>query len=70
MAPLLMEKGIWVRSEKVTAGREKQSYALNYHRDFMKNWLELGWVERDELRKKDVITKKGLNVINTFYLDD
>ncbi len=70
MAPLLMEKGIWVRGENVTAGREKQSYALNYHRDFMKNWLELGWVEKDELRKKDVITKKGLNVINTFYLDD
>ncbi len=70
MAPLLKERGIWIRDGKVTEGRENQSYALNYHRDFMKKWLELGWVEKDDLRKKDIITKKGLNVINTFYLDD
>ena len=69
MAPLLIGNGIWVRDGKVTAGRENQSYALNYHRDFMKKWLELGWVEKDELRKKDIITKKGQNVIDTFYLD-
>ena len=70
MGPLLKEKGVWVRDGKVTEGREKQSYALNYHRDFMKKWLELGWVVKDELRKKDIITDKGMNVLNTFYLDD
>ena len=69
MGPLLKEKGIWIRDSDVSEEREKQSYALNYHRDFMKKWLEMGWVEKDELRKKDIITEKGMNVINTFFID-
>lgn len=68
MGPLLKEKGIWIRDSDVSEEREKQSYALNYHRDFMKKWLEMGWVEKDDLRKKDIITEKGMNVINTFYV--
>ena len=68
MGPLLKEKGIWIRDSEVSEEREKQSYALNYHRDFMKKWLEMGWVEKDNLRKKDIITEKGMNVLNTFFV--
>ena len=70
MGPLLVEKDVWLRETKNENGESKnQSFAVNYHRDFMKKWLELGWVEKDELRNKDKITKKGMNVINTFYIE-
>ena len=69
MGPIFIEKGIWIRDGKVPKDREKNSFALNYHRDFMKKWMELGWVVKDELRNKDVITEKGMNVLNTFYVD-
>ena len=70
MGPLLVEKDIWIRDTKDENGESKnQSFAVNYHRDFMKKWLELGWVEKDNLRKKDKVTEKGMNVINTFYIE-
>ena len=78
MGPLLIEMGLWIRDpddkskkkkKRSDSTSTKQSFAVNYHRDFMKRWMELGWVVKDELRKKDVITEKGNNVINTFYID-
>ncbi len=67
IAPKLIEAGIWIRDERTEKKGEKQSFAVNYHRDFMTKWIELGWVEKDKLRRKDVITEKGRNVLNTFY---
>lgn len=69
MGPLLVENDVWLRDVKGGKVKKNQSFAVNYHRDFMKKWMDLGWVEKDELRKKDIITEKGMNVINTFYTD-
>ena len=66
IVPLLIEEEVWLRD--VNNESEKQSFAVNYRRDFMSKWMELGWVEKDELRKKDIITEKGRNVMNTFYV--
>ena len=68
IVPLLIENGVWLRETGGEGESKNQSFAVNYHRDFMKKWMELGWVEKDKLRKKDVITNKGANVINTFYV--
>ena len=70
MGPLLKKEKIWLRDDNCKKGREKQSIAVNYHRDFMSKWEELGWVEKDKLRKKYIITEKGMNVMNTFYVGD
>ena len=69
MGPLLKEEKIWLREDDYRKEREKQSIAVNYHRDFMSKWIELGWVEKDKLRKKDIITEKGMNILNTFYVE-
>ena len=69
MGPKLIDAGIWIREERQSKKNEKQSFAVNYHRDFMTRWIELGWVEKDKVRNRDIITEKGRNVLNTFYVD-
>ena len=77
MGPLLIEKGLWIRDMEKKSHKKKdeeksrnQSFAVNYHRDFMQKWMELGWVVKDKVRKRDIITEKGINVLNTFYVTD
>ena len=69
MGPKLIDAKIWIRDQRQSKDNEKQSFAVNYHRDFMTKWMELGWVEKDRLHNRDVITEKGRNVLNTFYVD-
>jgi len=67
IVPILKGCGIWFRDD--TASDRKQSDAVNYHRDFVSKWLERGWVVKDDLRKRYVLTDEGINVISTFYKD-
>lgn len=67
IVPILREKGIWFREGGGSSG--KQSDAVNYHRDFVSKWLANGWVEKDDLRKRLILTDEGRNVIETFYHD-
>ena len=66
IVPILKEKGLWFRDE--SESDRKQSDAVNFHRDFVSKWLERGWVVKDELRKKFVLTDEGVNIIETFYI--
>lgn len=66
IVPLLKEGGIWFRDIHDVGNR--QSDAVNFHRDFASKWLERGWVVKDDLRKRFVLTDEGLNVISTFYV--
>ena len=65
IAPILRERGIWIRDD--TDQSNKQSDAVNYHRDFVSKWLDRGWVVKDDLRKRLILTDEGRNVIDTFY---
>ena len=65
IVPLLKNEGLWFRDD--IDNNRKQSDAVNFHRDFVTRWLEEGWVVKDDLRKRYVLTEEGLNIISTFY---
>lgn len=66
IVPILKEKGMWHRDPSPV----KQSDAVNFRRDFVEKWENQGWVQKDELRKRYVLTDQGENIIRTFYIDD
>lgn len=66
IVPLLKERGLWYRDE--TDSDKKQSDAVNFHRDFVSKWVDRGWVMKDGLRKRYVLTDEGRNIISTFYI--
>ena len=68
----LKEQGLWRgpntgktdRRGEVSAEKGDSVY---YHRDYVSRWLSNGWVEKDDFRKKYVLTEEGLRIIETFY---
>ena len=71
MVPVLKEKGIWYRKEGGSGSRkatQRQTDAVYYQRDFIAKWQSRGWVERDELLGRYVLTDEGSRIIETFYV--
>lgn len=68
MADIMRDMGIWLRDMPGEASR-KQSDAVNYHRDYVQKWLANGWIVKDDVRRRYLVTEKGMNVIGTFYID-
>ena len=73
MIPALKEAGIWYRDtetdDPVRKENQKQTEAVYYQRDFISKWVRNGWIRKDDLVNKYVLTDEGHNVINTFYLE-
>lgn len=73
MIPALKEAGIWFRDTESDDPRrkenQKQTEAVYYQRDFISKWTKNGWIRKDDLVNKYVLTEEGLSIINTFYLD-
>ena len=73
MVPALKEAGVWYRDtdtdDPVKKENQKQTEAVYYQRDFISKWLKNGWIRKDDLVSKYVLTEDGLNVISTFYLE-
>ena len=73
MIPALKEAGIWYRDtetdDPVRKENQKQTEAVYYQRDFISKWVRNGWIQKDDLVNKYVLTDEGHNVINTFYLE-
>ena len=71
MIAALKEEGIWYRdTENGDPNRkssQRQTEAVYYQRDFIGKWLSNGWVEKDDLNSKYVLTNEGKNIISTFY---
>ena len=68
IVPVLKDKGIWFREEPDY--NQKQSDAVQYHRDFVSKWVERGWVVKNELTKKYEVTEEGEIILDTFYLEE
>lgn len=68
MADEMRKRGIWLR-EMPGVDARRQSDAVNYHRDYIQKWVANGWIVKDDVRRRYLITEKGLNVIGTFYID-
>lgn len=65
IVPILKEKDIWFRDE--SDSNQRQSDAVQYHRDFVSKWVEKGWVRKNELTKKYEVTIEGEMILDTFY---
>lgn len=63
--------GVWYRDTDgiEPSSKRRQTEAVYYQRDFVAKWLAQGWVRKDELRNKYVVTDQGRNIIDTFHLE-
>ena len=71
MIAALKDAGIWYRntenSDPNRKSTQRQTEAVYYQRDFIWKWLEKGWVQKDDLNSKYILTDEGRNIIATFY---
>ena len=73
MIDALYEKGIRIRHTAPDKHNRKYSQrateAVYYQRDFINKWVANGWIVKEELRNRYVLTPEGRNIIDTFYTD-
>ena len=71
MIAALKAKGIWYRNtengDPNRKSTQRQTEAVYYQRDFIGKWLGNGWIEKDDLNSRYVLTDEGRNIICTFY---
>jgi hypothetical protein len=67
------DEGIWFHRDTYEgkrnkdSDRERRSKTVYYQRNFVDKWKEKGWIQKDELTKKYVVTELGETILNTFY---
>ena len=73
MVQALKEAGLWYRDTETDdperKANQRQTEAVYYQRDFISKWLRNGWIVKDELRNRYVLTESGRTAIGTFYTD-
>lgn len=71
MIAALKEAGLWYRDTETSdpnrKSTQRQTEAVYYQRDFIWKWLDNGWVKKDDLNSKYILTNEGRNIISTFY---
>lgn len=74
MIQAIKEKGQWIRDTDTDdpdkKAKQRQTEAVYYQRDFITKWVKNGWVVKEELRNKYVLTPEGKNIIDTFYTNE
>lgn len=71
----LKNRGIWYRGETTIdqvadESRIKRTDSVYYQRDFLSQWIDKGWVKKDKLKKRYVLTEGGRAVVGTFYVEE
>ena len=73
MVEALKEAGLWYRDTESDGpdrkANQRQTEAVYYQRDFISKWLKNGWIVKDDLRNRYILTESGTTVIGTFYTD-
>ena len=73
MVQALKDAGLWYRDtesdDPARRANQRQTEAVYYQRDFISKWLRNGWIVKDELRNRYVLTDSGRTAIGTFYTD-
>ena len=73
MVQALKDAGLWYRDTESDdpdrKSNQRQTEAVYYQRDFITKWSRNGWIRKDELRNRYLLTEDGVNIINTFYLE-
>jgi hypothetical protein len=74
MVQALKDAGIWYRDTDTDdlsrKPKQHQSEAVYYHRDYVRRWEDMGWVEKDTIRNRFVLTEDGRTVIDTFHTEE
>lgn len=73
MVQALKDDNQWIRDTDTDdpnrKAAQRQAEAVYYQRDFINRWTKNGWVEKEELHNKYVLTPKGRNIIDTFFVE-
>lgn len=73
MVQALKDAGLWFRDtesgDPSKRSNQRQTEAVYYQRDFISKWQRNGWIVKDELRNRYILTEDGRTVVNTFYTD-
>lgn len=73
MVEALKEAGLWYRDTESDdpdrKANQRQTEAVYYQRDFISKWLKNGWIVKDDLRNRYILTESGTTIIGTFYTD-
>ena len=73
MVDALKQANVWYRDatpvKEDRKSTQRQTEAVYYQRDFIAKWLKKGWIAKDELRGRYIVTDDGRDVIQTFYLE-
>lgn len=64
---LIKSEGLWLRGESKSEEYSKQYDVVWFHRDFVQKWINLGWVERDEHRRRFNLTDDGRWILRTYF---
>lgn len=64
----IKSEGIWLRDEAKIEERSRQNDTVWFHRDFVQKWVLLGWVKRDEHRRRFNLTDEGRWILRTYFL--
>ena len=71
MVAALKAAGLWYRDTEISdvnrKSTQRQTEAVYYQRDFIWKWLEEGWIQKDDLTSRYILTNKGHIVLETFY---
>ena len=63
MVQALKDAGLWYRDTEVSdpdkKANQRQTEAVYYQRDFISKWMRNGWIRKDDLRNRYVLTDDG-----------
>ena len=71
-------QGLWRRNEDGPSDKQSDKHpdikaekgdSVYYHRDYVSKWLDNGWAEKDDFRKRYNLTEEGQRIIETFYTE-
>lgn len=73
MIQALKNAGLWYRDTETDdpdrKATQRQTEAVYYQRDFIGKWQKQGWITKDDLKGRYMLTREGRNVVETFYTD-
>ena len=73
MIEALKEEGLWYHEMIISPNGKKQdnsrTEAVYYNRNFVKKWMDKGWIIKNDLTRKHEITESGHLILRTFYLE-
>ena len=73
MVKALKENGLWYHELTIPSENRRQdssrTEAVYYNRNFVKKWMDKGWIMKNDLTRKHELTESGRLILRTFHLE-